>query len=251
MVVLPDPCARACDRRAPSSRRALDRRRRPGRGRARAEGVRLRRRGRRRAADPRAGGGCGRGPRAASRLGERRGHLAEDKGARLCRGGRRPRARRQPQGVDPRLLGRLRAAPRRRCGRRDRQRLLDRGDRRLPDAVAYEASKGGIDALTRQVAVDYGAAGIRCNGVRLGRSRRRSPTSTSTPTAKTGRRCSSPGATSARSGLVGEPEDVAAVIAFLPLRRRSLRVRGARERRRRCHGALLRYAPAPDIGGSA
>ena len=38
----------------------------------------------------------------------------------------------------------------------------------FPDAVAYEASKGGIDALTRQVAVDYGAAGIRCNGVRPG-----------------------------------------------------------------------------------
>jgi NAD(P)-dependent dehydrogenase (short-subunit alcohol dehydrogenase family) len=38
----------------------------------------------------------------------------------------------------------------------------------FPDAVAYEASKGGIDALTRQVAVDYGPAGIRCNGVRPG-----------------------------------------------------------------------------------
>ncbi len=38
----------------------------------------------------------------------------------------------------------------------------------FPDSVAYEASKGGIDALTRQVAVDYGPAGIRCNGVRPG-----------------------------------------------------------------------------------
>jgi NAD(P)-dependent dehydrogenase (short-subunit alcohol dehydrogenase family) len=38
----------------------------------------------------------------------------------------------------------------------------------FPASFTYEASKGGIDALTRQVAVEYGAAGIRCNAVRPG-----------------------------------------------------------------------------------
>jgi NAD(P)-dependent dehydrogenase (short-subunit alcohol dehydrogenase family) len=85
----------------------------------------------------------------------------------------------------------------------------------FPDAVAYEASKGGIDAVTRQVAVDYGPAGIRCNGVR--------PGAIMTPLADTyldaydedreamlqSWRDLSP------LGLVGEPEDVAAVIVFL------------------------------------
>jgi NAD(P)-dependent dehydrogenase (short-subunit alcohol dehydrogenase family) len=38
----------------------------------------------------------------------------------------------------------------------------------FPSALAYEASKGAVDAMTRQVAVDYGPAGIRCNAVRPG-----------------------------------------------------------------------------------
>ena len=85
----------------------------------------------------------------------------------------------------------------------------------FPDAIAYEASKGGIDAITRQVAVDYGPAGIRCNGVR--------PGAIMTPLADVyldaydedregmlqSWRELSP------LGLVGQPEDVAAVVAFL------------------------------------
>ena len=119
----------------------------------------------------------------------------------------------------------------------------------LPVAVAYEASKGGIDALTRQVAVDYGPAGIRCNGVR--------PGAIMTPLADIyleaygedreamlqSWRDLSP------LGLVGEPEDVAAVIAFL-----------LSEDARFVSGELVnvdagatarcfRYAPAPDLGG--
>ena len=35
----------------------------------------------------------------------------------------------------------------------------------FPSAFAYEASKGGIDSLTRQLAVEYGSTGIRCNSV--------------------------------------------------------------------------------------
>lgn len=38
----------------------------------------------------------------------------------------------------------------------------------FPASLAYEASKGGVDAVTRQVAVEYGVAGIRCNAVRPG-----------------------------------------------------------------------------------
>jgi NAD(P)-dependent dehydrogenase (short-subunit alcohol dehydrogenase family) len=85
----------------------------------------------------------------------------------------------------------------------------------FPDALAYEASKGGIDALTRQVAVDYGPAGVRCNGVR--------PGAIMTPLAE-GYLAGYPGE---REMLVqswrelsvldrvGEPEEVAAVVAFL------------------------------------
>lgn len=85
----------------------------------------------------------------------------------------------------------------------------------FPDAVAYEASKGGIDALTRQIAVDYGPAAIRCNGVR--------PGAIMTPLAEVYLSAyESERETMLASwrdlsplGLVGEPEDVAAVIAFL------------------------------------
>ncbi|MGH3012960.1 MAG: SDR family NAD(P)-dependent oxidoreductase [Gaiellaceae bacterium] len=119
----------------------------------------------------------------------------------------------------------------------------------FPDAVAYEASKGGIDALTRQVAVDYGPAGVRCNGVR--------PGAIMTPLADVyleaygedreamlqSWRDLSP------LGLVGEAEDVAAVIVFL-----------LSEDARFVSGELVnvdagatarcfRYAPAPDLGG--
>ena len=38
----------------------------------------------------------------------------------------------------------------------------------FPDSFAYQASKGAVDALTRQLAVDYGHLGVRCNGVRPG-----------------------------------------------------------------------------------
>jgi NAD(P)-dependent dehydrogenase (short-subunit alcohol dehydrogenase family) len=118
----------------------------------------------------------------------------------------------------------------------------------FPDAIAYEASKGGIDAITRQVAVDYGPAGVRCNGVR--------PGAIMTPLADVylaaydedreamlqSWRDLSP------LGLVGEPEDVAAVIAFL-----------LSEDARFVSGTLVdvdagatarcfRYPPAPDIG---
>jgi len=38
----------------------------------------------------------------------------------------------------------------------------------FPESFVYAASKGGIDALTRQLAVEEGPHGIRCNAVRPG-----------------------------------------------------------------------------------
>jgi NAD(P)-dependent dehydrogenase (short-subunit alcohol dehydrogenase family) len=38
----------------------------------------------------------------------------------------------------------------------------------LPLSAAYSATKGGIDALTRAIAVEYADAGIRCNAVSPG-----------------------------------------------------------------------------------
>ena len=38
----------------------------------------------------------------------------------------------------------------------------------FPEAFVYAATKGGIDALTRQLAIEEGHRGIRCNSVRPG-----------------------------------------------------------------------------------
>jgi NAD(P)-dependent dehydrogenase (short-subunit alcohol dehydrogenase family) len=40
--------------------------------------------------------------------------------------------------------------------------------RAVPGHAAYIASKGALDALTRSIAVDYAAAGIRCNSISPG-----------------------------------------------------------------------------------
>jgi NAD(P)-dependent dehydrogenase (short-subunit alcohol dehydrogenase family) len=84
----------------------------------------------------------------------------------------------------------------------------------FPASFAYEASKGGVDALTRQVAVEYGSAGIRCNAVR--------PGAIDTPMAgRTASEAADPEAEWASYadlhplGRVGRAEEVAAVIAFL------------------------------------
>lgn len=83
----------------------------------------------------------------------------------------------------------------------------------FPSALAYDASKAGVDAITRQVAVDYGPAGIRCNAVR--------PGAIMTPLAETyledydRESMIQSWRELAPLGRVGEPEDVASVIAFL------------------------------------
>jgi NAD(P)-dependent dehydrogenase (short-subunit alcohol dehydrogenase family) len=84
----------------------------------------------------------------------------------------------------------------------------------FPSALAYEASKGGVEMLTRSIAVDYGPAGIRCNAVR--------PGAIMTPLAEAYLRDFDDREAMIQSwvdlaplGRVGQPEDVAAVIAFL------------------------------------
>jgi NAD(P)-dependent dehydrogenase (short-subunit alcohol dehydrogenase family) len=84
----------------------------------------------------------------------------------------------------------------------------------FPDGFAYDAAKGGVDALTRQVAVDYGPAGIRCNAVR--------PGTILTPLTEAFLAEAPDREAELESwrtihpiGRIGAPDDVAAVIAFL------------------------------------
>lgn len=84
----------------------------------------------------------------------------------------------------------------------------------FPSALAYEASKGAVDAMTRQVAVEYGPAGIRCNAVR--------PGAIMTPMAEQFLDDYEDREAMVQSwrdlaplGRVGEPADVADVVSFL------------------------------------
>jgi NAD(P)-dependent dehydrogenase (short-subunit alcohol dehydrogenase family) len=84
----------------------------------------------------------------------------------------------------------------------------------FPGWAGYAASKGGIDALTRQAAVEYAAAGIRVNAIVPGTIR--------TPMNE-GIMASSPDPAAVMAnwvamhpmGRIGEPEEVAAAIVFL------------------------------------
>jgi len=84
----------------------------------------------------------------------------------------------------------------------------------FPDSFVYAATKGGINALTRQLAAEYGAFGIRVNAVMPG-------------TIRTGmaveawERGPDPAAAERADALlhplgrIGRPEEVAALVAFL------------------------------------
>ena len=66
----------------------------------------------------------------------------------------------------------------------------------IPLLAAYGATKGGLDALTRCLAIDYAAQGIRCNAV--------SPGLVDTPMA---------------ASLMNDPERKAQVLSAYPLGR--------------------------------
>lgn len=82
------------------------------------------------------------------------------------------------------------------------------------DYLSYQASKGAVDSVTRQIASQYGAQGIRCNGVRpgvvltemsnvdLARSEDAAVLMTSWEQSSSLRRCA-------------QPREIAAAIAFL------------------------------------
>lgn len=93
--------------------------------------------------------------------------------------------------------------------------------RGFPGALAYAATKGGISSMTRQLAVEYGARGIRCNAVLPG------AISTSMCFADW---ASAPNPDAARAadedlhleGKMGTPQEVANVVAFLLAQQSSL-----------------------------
>ena len=88
------------------------------------------------------------------------------------------------------------------------------GRRSFANHAAYDSSKGGVDALTRNLAVEYGPVGVRVNAVAPGGIR--------TPLLERGIR-ESPDPDGALRTLesfpplrrVGEPSEIAAVVAFL------------------------------------
>jgi NAD(P)-dependent dehydrogenase (short-subunit alcohol dehydrogenase family) len=121
--------------------------------------------------------------------------------------------------------------------------------------AAYDVAKGGVDALTRYVAVEYGPVGIRCNAIAPGAIR--------TPLVERVIRDSPDSAMAEREmsiqhplERIGEPHEVAAATAWLLSEEssfvtgESIAVDGGLTAR--CYryapdaGLLARYAAAPD-----
>jgi NAD(P)-dependent dehydrogenase (short-subunit alcohol dehydrogenase family) len=83
----------------------------------------------------------------------------------------------------------------------------------FPGYGPYDAAKGGVEALTRYVCVEYGHLGIRCNAVAPGAVNtnivaRMPPAAQSVTSAV-------PGADLSPMRRVSEPEEIAEVVAFL------------------------------------
>jgi glucose 1-dehydrogenase len=80
-----------------------------------------------------------------------------------------------------------------------------------PGLPAYSAAKGGLDALTRQLALEYGPRGVRVNAV--------NPGLIAVESVRAMLEADPPGARLAREcyplDRIGEPDEVAAVVAFL------------------------------------
>lgn len=84
----------------------------------------------------------------------------------------------------------------------------------FPESFVYAATKGGINALTRQIATEYGPFGIRANAVMPGAFRTRMAI-------ESWQRASDPAAAEREDarlhplGRLGEPSEVGATVAFL------------------------------------
>ncbi|SFM93459.1 SDR family NAD(P)-dependent oxidoreductase [Variovorax sp. OV329] len=78
-----------------------------------------------------------------------------------------------------------------------------------PNLAAYTAAKGGVRALTKQIAVEYGPHGIRCNAI--------SPGLIMTPNTRAGRSAADLRLDTEAYpvGRVGEPQDVAHAAVYL------------------------------------
>lgn len=82
------------------------------------------------------------------------------------------------------------------------------------DYAAYEFTKGGVDALTRSIAVSYGPNGIRANAVAPGAVR--TPHLVAHLAAQSDAAAAEQAlASGSPARRIGEPKEVAAVVAFL------------------------------------
>lgn len=81
--------------------------------------------------------------------------------------------------------------------------------------VGYAVSKAGIDALTRSMAIDHAADGIRVNSVAPGPVRTGLVTVDGSPDVRSRPTASPDPLVTAGRGRMAEPEEIAAVIGFL------------------------------------
>ncbi len=89
------------------------------------------------------------------------------------------------------------------------------GIRGYPGAFAYAATKGGINALTRQLAVEYAPLGVRANAVLPGPVRTTMTLTATTLDAAEQAEHDRRRAARHPRGRIAEPTEIAAVIAFL------------------------------------
>lgn len=89
------------------------------------------------------------------------------------------------------------------------------GIRGYPGAFAYAASKGGINAMTRQLAVEYAPAGVRANAVLPGPVRTTMTLTSALLDDEEQRRRDEQRAARHPRGRIAEPTEIAAVVAFL------------------------------------
>ena len=89
------------------------------------------------------------------------------------------------------------------------------GIRGYPGAFAYAATKGGINALTRQLAVEYAPVGVRANAVLPGPVRTTMTLTSDVLDDEEQLRRDQQRAARHPRGRIAEPSEIAAVVAFL------------------------------------